>query len=299
MQAPSPPHIHIPPFPDGSEIKLPVRQSSGPVDTDEEILRAITQGQHVRAVKWIGDWKYEYRRESQPILSFLELGPASAARDIEALKMKGVTMLLVIRNTKTAQALLLSGEKIARQLGIKAASIDVNGNPELIAAFPRAINLINEHLISVYKERMVAAQEAEEEITDITRLMGKVLVFCESGNERSAAVVAAYMMKMYDLSLVTAVQFIQSIRFCVAYDDGLKHLLLSYQDVLQAQKTIADVQRVESYEVAARSMTATGTEKRARNEIDIDDVEMDLGQADDEERFGGRARFVPFHDADT
>ncbi|RFU35625.1 hypothetical protein B7463_g713, partial [Scytalidium lignicola] len=297
-RAPSPPHIHIPPFPDGTQIRLPVVASTGPAHTEEEILKAITQGQHIRAVKWIGDWKYEYRRQSQPILSFLELGPASAARDIEALKIKGVTMLLVIRNTKTAQALLLSGEKIAQQLGIEAASVDVGGNPELIAAFPRAIDIINEHLISIYRQRMENAQETGIEIKDVTQLMGKVLVFCESGNERSAAVVAAYIMKMYDMTLVTAVQFIQSIRFCVAYDDALKHLLLAYQDVLQAQKSVAEVQRAEFQEVAVRQAVPSGGEKRGRDEVADDDIEMDMDHADDEERFSGRARFVPFHDPD-
>ncbi|KAH8804752.1 dual specificity phosphatase-like protein [Xylogone sp. PMI_703] len=297
-RAPSPPHIHIPPFPDGAEISLPpVVASAGPVHTKEEILRVITQGQHIRAVKWIGDWKYEYRRQSQPILSFLELGPASAARDIEALKIKGVTMLLVVRNTKTAQALLMSGDKVANQLGIESASIDVDGNPELIAAFPRAIDIINEHLVSIYRQRVAEAKASGEEIKDISQLMGKVLVFCESGNERSAAVVAAYMMKVYDMSLVTAIQFIQSIRFCVAYDDALKHLLLSYQDVLQAQKSIAEVQSAEYRELAFRP-TPSGREKRGRKEIVDDDVEMEMDQADDEERFSGRARFVPFHDPD-
>jgi serine/threonine/tyrosine-interacting protein len=103
-------------------------------EEEREILIALTQGNHV-AVSF-QEWKYEWRRAAQSILSFLYLGPSSAARDVDALRREGITLLLVIRNTMMAG--MLSGERVANSLGIEHASIDVAGNQQLIQAFPTA-----------------------------------------------------------------------------------------------------------------------------------------------------------------
>ena len=266
------------------------------------------------------DWKYESRREAQSILPFLYLGPSAAARDIEALKREKISFLLVVRNTRTAQARLLSGDKVANELGIESAAIDVDGNQELIAAFPKAVKVINSHLVTGYHlfnqvQRMRGTNDQWSSWTP----KAKVLVFCESGNERSAAVVAAYIMAMYGTDLVAAIQYIQAQRFCVAFDDELKNLLLSYQHILEADSTIRAGQPMLTGE--ADGQTGNGkpidwanwavdngfapnscvkvevpkaSSKRGRDEMaDEDDMAMDLDQADDLERFGNRS-FAPF-----
>jgi serine/threonine/tyrosine-interacting protein len=247
-----------------------------------EILKRITSAD--RAVVAVKDWKYESRRTSQEILSFLHLGPASVARELDLLRAQGITMLLVIRNTRTAQASLLSGEKAARQLGIEAASVDVAGNPELIAAFPRAARVINDHLISKYRSAV-----ADDPQNPSQKSLGKILVFCESGNERSAAVVAAYLMCMYGMDMISAIQYIQSQRFCVAFDDGLKNLLVNYMDLLNAQRMVSKY--VSSTPVVAQTSAKA---KRGRDELAHDIEDMDLDNADDEERFGNRRVYAPF-----
>lgn len=231
----------------------------------------------------IKDWKYEWRRRAQSILTFLYLGPSSSARDLEALKTEGITLLLVIRNTMMAQASMLSGEKVAKQLGIEAAAVDVAGNQELIAAFPRAIKIINDHLISSYRHLVRPDDDQTSRTT-----WGKVLVFCESGNERSAAVTAAYLMHMFGLGMVAAIQYVQSQRFCVAFDDGLKNLLQSYGDILSAQKVVLAPQLIAT--------SASGAGKRRRDEDD-DDTDMDVDYSGDVERFADRGAFAPFRDA--
>ena len=62
-----------------------------------------------------------------------------------------------------------------------------------------------------------------------------MLVVCETGNDRSAAVVAAYLMAMYGLDTVQAVQFMQLKRFCVALGDDFKFQLQAYGDILRAR----------------------------------------------------------------
>jgi hypothetical protein len=253
---------------------------------EKEILKAITQNHYV--VVGNKDWKYEMRRKAQAIQPFLYLGPSSATRDLDFMRREGITMLLVIRNTMTAAASLLSGDKVARELGIQAAAVDVAGNQELIAAFPRACRIINDHLISIFRQSMPNNTMYPRS----TAVSGKVFVFCESGNERSAAVVAAYLMNMYGLDLISAIQYVQSQRFCVAFDDGLKNLLLNYEELLNAQRCVSAASSTAQIQHGANQAKP----KRRRDETSDDEMEISLDDLDDEERFGGRGGFVPFKD---
>lgn len=217
------------------------------------------------------------------ILPFLYLGPSSAARDTKFLAKEGITMLLVIRDSMSAFARLLSGEKAAAELGIEADAIDVASNMQLIAAFRPGTKTINDHLLRVYKHRVNNGADPND-----TATRGKVLVFCESGNERSAAFVAAYLMSTYSIDLISAIQFVQGQRFCVAFDDALKSLLANYQDLLNAQLQIMGTGRPGS-----PAFDAGSKRRRERDE----DSDMDMDQEDDRERFGGRGNFAPFRDS--
>lgn len=212
----------------------------------------------------------------------LYLGPSNAARDTNTLRDQGITLLLAIRDSTMALARFLSGEKVANQLGIEADSIDVAGNQQLIAGFPQAIDKINDHLVKVFQHRVSNGMSPDD-----PNARGKVLIFCESGNERSATVVAAYLMHMYNLDEIAAIQYIQTQRFCVAFDDALKHLLRSYRELLQARNHVTK---------ATAQVPMESKAKRGRDDMDMDD-EMELGaeQLDDVERFGKRSAFTPFH----
>ncbi|KAL2061965.1 hypothetical protein VTL71DRAFT_7343 [Oculimacula yallundae] len=276
-RAPSPPHIYIPQPREDQTLALPAFMALGYTEEERSILSEVTSNN-----SWISrskEWKYAWRRESQSILTFLQLGPSCASRDLDALRRDGITMLLVIRSTMTAAASLLSGDKAAQALGIESAAVDVASNNELIAAFPRASRIINDHLISQYRRHMAANGT-------VPQPCGKVLVFCESGNERSAAFVVAFIMNMFGLDLVPAIQYVQSQRFCVAFDDDLKYMLNSYQDILQAQRSFADVPAAPQ---------AQAKSKRGRDQIEDDEGDVDMmGRGDDEARFGGRTSFMPF-----
>lgn len=257
-----------------------------------EILRIVTGGDYQVSVT---EWTYESRRQFQSVLEFLYLGPFTAAKNIPELKKAGITMLLVIRNTRSAMSGLFSGKKVADQLGIEHASVDLEGNAELInSGFGRAIRLINEHLISKYRE--LATDKNHVHSPDgKPPAWGKVLVFCESGNERSAAVVVAYLTAMYDIDAVSAMQYLQARRFCIAFDDPMKLLLCNYYELLQARKTVHDSQsHYLQISLPSRSSVAP---KRRRDEIDSD-VSMSTEDAEDEDdaaRFENRRSFAPFY----
>ena len=149
LGVPTPPDLGLVTWDAGGQ-SLPAYAGVGGEDLSESDLRIITQSSHI-AVDSHSHWQYSYRRNAQLILPFLYLGPSTAAKDAEFLKREGITLLLATRNAKTALASLCSGDKIARQLGIASESIDTAGNQELIAAFPRVVKCINDHLLAVYR----------------------------------------------------------------------------------------------------------------------------------------------------
>ena len=160
--------------------------------------------------------------------------------------------------------------------GIEARTVDLANNQDLIHALPETTAMINSHLARVHAA---------------TGQLGKVLVFCESGNERSAGVIAAYLMETHDsVDYIKAMQLCQAQRFCVNFDDAMKRLLQGYWDILCAKRSVAADRRQSVQTGAARS-------KRVLDRDDDDnDESMDGMQEDDLERFGGRT-FRPFVDA--
>ena len=244
---------------------------------------------------------------AQQILPFLYLGPMAAARDRNFLQREGITMVLAVRNTMSAQAKLL-GSKVAQEMAIETRNIDVAGNQELIAAFPRAIEVINTHLSTMYQLQQARGAQATAGAQDHPpSTPGKVLVFCESGNERSATLVTAYIMAMYSADLIKAIQIVQAQRFAVAFDDSLRNLLSTYEIILRAKR---DVVQADSRMVGNGGTGKPGLKNGANGGLgksskrtiddsydDDDDMDMDGGgRFLDHGRFEGRAGSAPFQD---
>ncbi|KAI4097223.1 MAG: hypothetical protein L6R37_006836 [Teloschistes peruensis] len=301
FRPPSPPHVYIPPptlDKNGNpDIQLKIKSdhnfdASGFANND--FLNTVSHGDY-QAGSCIFEWKYEARRKAQRILPFLYLGPLTAARDYNFLQRNGITLLVAIRDVKTAVARVL-GSKAAQELGIPYAAVDTSGNQELIAAFPRGIEIINVHL------------SAMNQHNNGPSTAGKVLVFCESGNERSAAMVVAYLMAMYSIGVIKAIQFVQAQRFAVAFDDPMKVLLETYASILRAKRDVLEHDR-ELHAQITRATTAGfpplqassgnswNPKKRSLEKDDDDgmDVDGDWSMTD-----GGtiekREGFAPFFD---
>ncbi|CAI7642772.1 unnamed protein product [Penicillium pancosmium] len=149
------------------------------------------------------------------------------------MRQHGFTLLLAIRNTHSAHARLVSGDKAAAELGILADTVDVLDNQELISTFPRAIRRINDHVAGTD-----VPSTAIPSLRDDPSRMRKVLVFCESGNERSASVVIAYIMAMLNMETVPATRMLQQRRFCISIDDAMTRILLSFESILAAKRDV-------------------------------------------------------------
>jgi hypothetical protein len=246
-------------------------------------------------------WSYEMRRAPQPILPFLSLGPYSGLRDLELLRSQGFTLLLAIRNRQSAQARLVSGDKAASQLGIQADTIDVLDNQELISVFPRAIRRINDHLAGVDHN---SHPNLSSSMVDYLLPKRKVLVFCESGNERSAAVVIAYIMVMLNLDAVRATYAVQQHRFCVSIEDPMKRILAAFESILLAKR---DVESAKHATIQSGAATLAPppvppvllAKKRSfadRQEHDTDMADSDMDIDDEGHSSMDRMPRAPFQD---
>lgn len=261
-------------------------------------------------------WAYEARRAAQPVLDYLYLGPASAARDAAGLVREGITMVLAARDARflAAPGAVVVGGARARELeaaGIAVESVVIGGGAEgggggaegccssLVGAFDLAAARINQHLLGVVRG---SSSSGGKGVGEEPGRRGKVLVCCETGNDRSAAVVASYLMAMYGLDTVRAVQFVQLQRFCVTLGDDVKFLLQAYGDILQARRDVARMAVEEGPGAGLPTATATQSHgqtqfKRRIGETRTDDDDGDevMGEMD-EERYWNRD-FAPFVDA--
>ncbi|KAI4115523.1 MAG: hypothetical protein LQ345_003891 [Seirophora villosa] len=298
-RVPSPPRLNVPPTLDlknspgitvapGEEYDF---ASTGFSNTD--FLSAFTYADCITGQE-IHDWKYTNRWDAQRILPFLYLGPVSAARSRAFLEGNGITMVLAVRDTKTAAARLLASN-VAAEMNLAYATVDTAGNQELIAAFPRGIDTINAHLSAVYHQSQGRDPAASP---------GRVLVFCESGNTRSAAMVVAYIMAMFSMSVIRAILLVQSQRFAVAFDEDTKLMLQTYDSILSAKREVLHTARQDSGgqsngSLAEHMSTSNVSRKPSKRTLDDSDDAMDCdgdgginGRQTDEKREGA----APFRD---
>lgn len=251
-------------------------------------------------------WTYELRRQAQAILPFLFLGPSSCSKDYEFLRRQGITLLLSIRNRHSARAGLISGEKAAAEAGVQADAVDILDYQELISAFPRIIRRINDHLAGVDVEVPVNPGAAQANDSPFKR---KVLVFCESGNERSAGVVVAYIMVMLNMNAIQATKMVQEYRFCVNIGDPIMRILSSFDSILSAKRDVERSRRAHTQNGVAAlapppvppmllSSKRSFAVRQYDNDSDVDMAGGDMEIDGDDDLQSLRKSFAPFQDAE-
>ncbi|WQF83502.1 Putative Dual specificity protein phosphatase [Colletotrichum destructivum] len=298
---PSPPYIPIPlTYPKGPAAAtiVPSFDNVDAMRLTSEDLRIITRNKSQTATDRSVGWSYESRRKAQSILDFLYLGPLSVARDEAWLAKEGITMIIVTRHSRVAQARLMSVDKVAQKLGIGVEYLDVQDNSELIRGFPEVVAKINGHLLDVYRSQAMPMQEGQMIIDNDSFKSGKVLLVCETGNDRSTFVAAAYIMNMYGKDMISTVQFISIQRFSANFDEDGKRMLQAYEDILNAQRSVSIATR--DIPRAGHFNGPSGRGKRGiESTFNEDDMLVGDGYATftaDRERYQDRGRFAPFVD---
>lgn len=293
MELPVRPPILVPSLP-VNESNISLMPSFEHVDSTQLTsydLDIITGNHCQTATDRIHHWAYEQRREAQPILDFLYLGPNSVVRDHHFLQREGITMILVTRDARMPIRSLPSVDKAVETLGIEAKYVDVPGPVHLIKSFPPALKAINDHLLAVYHSQAHGKSGDGQLLVEGKVLrQGKVLVTCESGNNRSSHIVAAYIMSIFGQDMIKTVQFVSMQRFCCVFDDEIKRILQSWDNILKARATVAHGTHPGSGVARIRKRGIADTmdvdEKGAEGEV----VDMDR------DRFTGRDSVAPFVD---
>ncbi|KAL8745585.1 MAG: hypothetical protein Q9190_002297 [Brigantiaea leucoxantha] len=302
-RAPSPPRVLVPPPPvtdDGiPDLSLsPLPQGSLDIGFGDHGWMQQVSHQDLWTKNSMLEWRYGQRRTAQKILPFLYLGPATVAKDSDWLAREGVSMILAVRDTRAAGRGMM---RMAEGWTGVGETVDVDGNPGLIRAFPHGVKVINSYMENLWR------QQQGGQIRNETG--GKVLVFCETGNDRSAAMVAAYIMVMYNVDVVTAVQVVQSQRFCACFDDVTKNLLRTWEEMLRAKRDVARdstaSQITQFFEPAdSKTLDPDGVHqrmvkmkpsKRTLDEVEMEDVDMD-SESRGKGTEAGREGQAPFND---
>lgn len=290
LRAPSPPFIHISVSQglDNGPISItPSFENIDPSTLTPRDLEIVTQNKLQVATDRAFDWSYEQRREAQPIVDFLYLGPNSVVRNHDYLQREGITMVYVARDARMSGTKLVSVEKAAQKLNVDVKYLDIEGTDRMIGSFQEAIRVINDHLLTNYHSQAQGKIPNGDLVVEPTTFRpGKVLVTCESGNERSAAVTAAYIMAVFGKDMTSSVQFISIQRFCCCFDEDIKRKLQSWEDILKARSQVAAISHV-------------GRAKRHYEDMQSgEDADMTDADATDVGRFEGRENFVPFLNSD-
>lgn len=213
------------------------------------------------------NWQYSHREQAQAILPWLYLGPVKSARSRDFLEQTSITLVVNIRQDSCNPNLRRTPLAISvpEQMGIQAELITVKDTQSLAAQFESTSRLISEHL----------ERKRSETPT------GKVLVCCESGNDRSAAIAAAYLVDALKISLIEAGQLLQYRRFSVNLDESLKGVLQAYEQYSIARREVSASNGNAAHQAPFPAKAGTGLKrkslKRSAREDD-DDIDMCSGQ---------------------
>ncbi|KAI1172892.1 phosphatases II [Nemania sp. FL0916] len=294
-RAPSPPPLPMTPTHYTGPMKVVPRYDNvDPASLSNQDLAILTQnGLELVAHDSSAHWDYNDRRQAQAILDYLYLGPASVMRNRQWLQEQGITMVLAVRDARQAGRNMLAFSDVVQDLGIEPHYFDVPDSNELIRAFPSAIRIINDHMLRVYREQALTTPtntEISSEAMVINSTIfrrGKVLVYCETGNDRSAGIVCAYLMAVFGMNANKASQFLNYKRFCLSMSENLRRVLSAYSDLLVAQRT------VHQHELQVEPNSRPKKSKRGIKDTIDDDGDndmtgMDQHHSSDRERFIGR-----------
>lgn len=296
---PGPPHVWVPsPVVDNAEELSINGSASHDYDltgfANVDFLKAVTYTNFNTPSNVLG-WNYQQRWTAQAVLPFLCLGPTSVVRDGNFLQQHGITMILRIRVVLTPGSKSL-GVTVANP-EIEIHTIDVGGMQDLIAAFPRGIEMINAHMSKLFNDKR---QPLARSGSLANSPPGTVLVCCETGNESSPCMVAAYLMAMYAMDLVKAIQIVQAQRFSASMGEESRNILQIYHSILEAQRNVirSDIADISW---ASRGVGAdydfSQANKRSLDELYDDETDTDVAHMSELGRAVGRREGqAPFQD---
>ena len=270
---------------------VPFNQRSEQYGTPD-FLRALVSTHHLDLTHSILTWQYPMRRSAQSILPFVFLGPSSVARDLAFINNTGITLLVAVRTGKSVrtQASFLDPAKFASSAGRATLTFDFDHPAEFISRVKPVIRAINNHLESTC---------IQTEMGHIDEMKGRVLIFCESGNDRSALLAAAYLMVVYGVDAISAIHVVSSQRFCITLSDEMKNILLDLQAITSAERQVSDTNAAMGVPVLPSDENESFPFRPGKRNIDdFDDCDDEIrGENERVVSTGLRGGVAPFKDA--
>lgn len=232
-------------------------------------------------------WKYDSRHEAQAILPFLYLGPTSAARDASYITRNAISMVIAVRSAQSArtQPKLLDPSRFPACANLQTATFDVDSPFDVIQRIKPILKAMTDHL---------EARTANTTLSSLQDVGGKILIFCESGNDRSPVLVAAYLMLIYGITWHQSLNFIHAYRFSVSLGGNMNEMLKTLEGMLRAEADTAAVfNGIQSQHDAQNEGSGSG--RASKRTID-DAYDSDETMTDDND-VSIRRGIAPFVDA--
>lgn len=269
---------------------MPSISSVDPGTLTEEELHIITGGDYdLKAVDRSVSWTYAMRHAAQSILKYLYVGPQSVMRDADWLRNEGVTMAVLAHDASFGVMIENFAQRCAAPLGIETVLVPVASSRDLMTSFDDIVRAINQNVVAVYRKE---------------GRRGKVLVTCQTGNDRATVIAAAYLMSVFGVGLVEAVNFVMAQRFCANFDEESKRCLEAWEAILRARKDVHGAKTQREAFGTGTELTAArdgaGKKRRIEDTRDEDEGMMDVsaGENMDADRYHGRGAFTPFVDTE-
>lgn len=280
---PSTPYSHRAPSPPEIDIPVPVKRSNGhgAIITLQaqpgSLLVAYNYPEDLRvtvAKEDSREWKYERRWNAQCIMDGLYLGPTKIVRDMQFMQDTQITMVVVVCSEWVKKARLNSVSVVEASLNLQVEYVALESLSQTIHDMQGVLQLLLDH-----RNRMESLQRKSN-----------ILITCETGNDRSAALVAAYLILLYGEPAVKVIQYISLKRFCSAFTEPTKRMLVAWQDITTAKSNV-QAQLAETTTTSSEVNVTETSKKRRRDEPYDDDMEID-------EQLSGRNGHAPFVDLD-
>ncbi|KAH6692405.1 FMI2 protein [Plectosphaerella plurivora] len=240
-------------------------------------------------------WDYSQRRRAHEILDWLFLGPFTVLRDENFLREAGITTIIPVRYVPDPSARTvfnsIGSNAVTRKLGITIDPIDIRSDLAFPGVFSVAVKKINDGVLAHARSHPL-----QQALPNGLRHNAKVLVVCETGNHRSALVVAAYLTAMFNMSLHDTLSYLSSKRFSADLEDLWKRHIMTWSEILQARRDVS------SFSTSIARPAGSGGHKRTLDETFDDDGQSAAtgaqGMSVDYSDRPEDRRFVPFTDAD-
>lgn len=177
------------------------------------------------------------------VLPGLWLGPMGVLRKPEFFDTNNVRLLVAVTSPDRADSLF-------KRAGFDPAKFETH------CLDPGPINspLAGHQIVSQMKWLMGLVEQATQHGVG-------TLLFCETGNDRSATAVCAVVMNSMGWDTVRSIQYVQSKRFSVALDESLKYNLQTYEDICSANTCVRNSDVVQGNEKHARKVSGQEYER--------------------------------------